>query len=124
MTATFSYQYEKAYQVSSEWKTVLDEVYSGSEQRRNMWTNARKKWVLKFSVRHASATDILAFFNARKGMYEAFNWTWQDTHPVNGNDMGGDGVEYLVRFDMDELNFEHVFLGNQTFQITLVEVQS
>ena len=124
MTATFSYQYEKAYQVSSEWKTIIDEVYSGSEQRRNMWSSPRKKWVLRFSVRHSSATDILAFFNARKGRYEAFYWTWQDTHPVTGVDMGGDGVQYLVRFDMDELNLEHVFMGNQTFQITLVEVQS
>ncbi|HSA06144.1 MAG TPA: DUF2460 domain-containing protein [Candidatus Gastranaerophilales bacterium] len=121
MTETFNYQYKTAYQTSSQWNTIIDEVYSGGEQRRNLWTNSRKKWVLEFSKNDADANAIMAFFNARKGRYEAFYWTWQATHPVTGKSMGGDGTQYTVRFDQDELNLEHLALGYKTFQITLVE---
>lgn len=122
MSETFNYQYKRAYQISSQWNTIIDDVYSGGEQRRNMWTNARKKWVLEFDKNHTDSNAIMAFFNARKGRYEAFYWTWQATHPVTGESMGGDGQQYTVRFDHDELNFEHLALGYKTFQITLVEV--
>jgi len=122
MTATFSFQYNRAYQISSQWNTIVDEVYSGSEQRRNLWTNSRKKWVLEFSKNDTDTNDIMTFFNARKGRYEAFYWTWQDVHPVTGENMGGDGNIYTVRFDQDELNFEHLALGYKKFQLTLVEV--
>lgn len=124
MTATFNYQYKRAYQVSSQWNTIIDDVYSGGEQRRNMWSSARKKWVLEFDKNNTDANAIMAFFNARKGRYEKFYWTWQDTHPVTGENMGGDGTQYTVRFDHDELSLEHLALGYKTFQITLVEVNS
>jgi phage-related protein len=124
MTATFDFQYNKAYKVSSNWKTIVDEVYSGGEQRRNMWTNSRKKWSLEFDKNATDVSAILDFFDARKGRYEAFNWTWQATHPITGKNMGGDGQEYLVRFDDDELNFEHLAAGYKKFQITLIEVQA
>ena len=122
MTETFNFQYERAYKASSSWKTLIDEVYSGGEQRRNQWSEPRKKWVLQFNVNAANAEDILDFFDARRGRYEAFYWQWQAVHPVKGTNMGGDGETYTVRFDDDTLNFEHLFYGNKTFQITLVEV--
>ncbi|OGI00474.1 MAG: hypothetical protein A2Y25_12045 [Candidatus Melainabacteria bacterium GWF2_37_15] len=122
MTATFNYQYKRAYQISSCWNTIIDEVYSGGEQRRNMWTNAKKKWVLEFDKNQTDSNAIMAFFNARKGRYEAFYWTWQATHSITGENMGGDNQQYTVRFDHDELNFEHLALGYNKFQVTLVEV--
>ena len=122
MTATFDFQYKKAYKISSQWNTIVDDIYSGSEQRRNLWTNSRKKWVLEFNKDDTDTAAILAFFDARKGRYEAFYWDWQDTHPITGEEMGGDGSQYTVRFDQDELNFEHLASGYKTFQITLVEV--
>jgi len=122
MTVTFNYQYKRAYQASSHWNTIIDDVYSGGEQRRNIWTNPRRKWVLEFSKDDADANAIMAFFNARKGRYEAFSWAWQETHPTTGEAMGGDGLTYTVRFDHDELSFEHLALGYKNFQITLVEV--
>ena len=124
MTATFNYQYNRAYQASSSWNTIVDEVYSGGEQRRNLWTNPRRKWVLEFSKDNTDSNAIMAFFNARKGKYEAFYWTWQATHPVTGEAMGGDGQQYTVRFDADELNFEHLALGYRKFQVTFVEVNA
>ena len=124
MTATFSYQYNRAYQASSQWNTVIDTVFSGKEQRRNLWSSSRKKWILEFNKNDTDMAAILAFFDARKGCYEAFNWTWQATHPDTGENIGGDDVQYLVRFDDDQLSFEHFVLGYTKFQITLVEVKN
>ncbi len=124
MSETFNFQYKRAYQVSSQWHTIVDEVYSGGEQRRNMWTNPRKKWTLEFDKNSTDTNAIMAFFNARKGRYEAFNWVWQATHPITGENLGGDGTTYSVRFDDDSLNFEHLALGYTKFQITFVEVKN
>lgn len=122
MTATFDYTYSRAYKISSQWNTAVDEMFSGNEQRRNLWTNSRKKWTLEFDKNHTDFNSILAFFDARKGRYESFNWVWKDIHPITGEEMGGDGNTYLVRFDDDELNFEHIRKGYTKFQITFVEV--
>jgi phage-related protein len=122
MTTTFNYQYERAYQISSQWNTVIDDLYSGSEQRRNMWSNSRKKWVLEFTLDDTDITAVMAFFDAMKGRYEAFNWVWQATHPDTGEEMGGDGITYLVRFNDDELNFDHIVMGYKKFTVTLVQV--
>jgi hypothetical protein len=124
MTATFSFQYSKSYKVTSKWNTIIDDVYSGGEQRRNMWTNSRKKWVLEFNKNEVDSQALMDFFDDRKGRYESFNWVWQATHPITGEKMGGDGQTYTVRFDDDELNFDHLRLGYNKFQITLVEVVS
>ncbi len=124
MTVTFNFQYKKAYKTSSRWNTIVDEVYSGGEQRRNLWTKPRRKWVLEFSKDDVDTDTVMDFFNNRKGRYESFNWTWQAVHPVTGENMGGDGNSYTVRFDQDELNMEHLAFGYKNFQITLVEVNS
>lgn len=123
MTDTFNFNYKRAYQVSSSWKTLVDEVYSGGEQRRNLWSSSRKKWILEFDKNGTDSNSIMEFFNARKGRYEAFYWTWEDSHPVTGESLGGDGEQYTVRFDHDELNLEHLGLGYSKFQVTLVEVR-
>lgn len=122
MLETFDFQYKKAYKVSSGWNTLVDEVYSGGEQRRNLWSNPRKKWVLEFNKNSTDTGAILDFFDARRGRYEAFSWAWKATHPTTGESMGGDGETYTVRFDDDELNLEHLAMGYSRFQITLVEV--
>jgi len=124
MVETFNFQYQKAYKVSSQWNTAIDEAFSGNEQRRNLWTNPRKKWVLEFSKNKVQTGAILDFFDARKGSYESFNWVWQATHPKTGADMGGDGNTYRVRFQEDSLDFQHLAMGYTNFQISLIEVVS
>jgi len=122
MTATFIYQHKKAYKVSSTWKTIVDDIVSGGEQRRNIWSTSKKKWVLEFDKDSTDVDAILTFFDARKGRFEAFYWEWQATHPDTGKNIGGDGNTYLVRFEDDELNMKHLSIGYKHFQITLVEV--
>jgi len=123
MTATFDYNYKRAYKVSAEFKTDVQDFYTGNEQRLNRWTNPRRKWVLDFDKNHTDTNSILAFFEARKGMYEAFNWTWKATDQ-DGNEAGGDGVSRLVRFDTDTLDISHLALGYTEFSIPFVEVTS
>ncbi|KKQ09682.1 MAG: hypothetical protein US20_C0005G0002 [Candidatus Pacebacteria bacterium GW2011_GWF1_36_5] len=124
MTATFNFNYKRAHQISSEWKTIIDEMYTGGEQRRNQWTQSRKSWALDFDKNSTDTAAIMAFFDARKGQYEAFYWTWKATHPATGESMGGDGVQYLVRFANDKLDISHDIGGYTTFSITLQQVQS
>lgn len=118
---TFDFVYNRAYQVSSQWFTAVDESFSGNEQRRNLWTNPRKKWVLEFDKNQTDTAAILAFFDARKGRFEAFKWVWK-AQDSNGVSLGGDDAEYTVRFDTDQLEFSHIAMGYTTFQITFVEV--
>ena len=112
MTATFNFVYKRAYQLSSEWNTIVDEAYSGREQRRNLWTSSRKSWQLDFEKTPENTSAILSFFDARKGKYEAFNWTWEF-----------DNQTYLVRFDTDKLDMD-VYDGFSEFSLKLVQVNA
>ncbi|MFA7658770.1 MAG: DUF2460 domain-containing protein [Candidatus Gastranaerophilaceae bacterium] len=112
----FNFPCKRAYQMSSKWNTIIDQMFSGKEQRRNQWTDAQKTWNLSFDKTPENTTAVLAFFDARKGKFEAFNWVWP-------TDMGGDGQTYLVRFDTDELNMD-MFNGFSEFQLKLVQVFS
>ena len=124
MTAIFTSQYKYAYQTSTRWTTLIDEVISGGEQRHNLWTQPKRSWTLEFEKDNTDTNSIMSFFNARRGRFEAFYWTWLVSHPADGRAMGGDGVTYLVRFDEDELNIKHVFAGYTTFSIKITEVSS
>lgn len=114
-TATFNFPCKLAYQVSSQWNTIIDETFSAKEQRRNQWTNSRKSWSLEFDKNNTDTNAVLAFFDARKGSYEAFNWVWPTS-------LGGDGATYLVRFDKDTLDLSMLEYGYSTFNIKLVQV--
>lgn len=122
--STFNFDYEQAYTSFVKFNTLVDDTESGGEQRRDIWTNPRRKWRLEFNVLTAQREAIINFFIARKGRKEAFNWIWRATDPTTGEEYGGDGVTYLVRFDMDELSFDHVVIGFNTFYIDLIQVFS
>lgn len=126
MTATFSYNYKRAFKTSTEFKTMIDEYFSGSEQRRNQWSTPQRSWVLEFEKNSTDWNAIMDFFEARKGKYEAFNWEW-------ATDKGGDGQTYLVRFDTDKLDIDAYYFQSDcntdvnsyaTFSIPIVEVKS
>ena len=58
MTETLKTQYKYAYQMSSEWKTIVDSVFSGSEQCRDQWSQSRKSWVLEFEKNNESTFEL------------------------------------------------------------------
>jgi hypothetical protein len=122
MTDTFNFYYKKAYTSSVQFNTIVDEKFTGKEQRRDVWTNPRRKWMLEFEKNKVDRESLVNFFIAQKGRKKAFNWTWLATDPVTGEKLGGDGQTYLVRFDTDELQLDILELGYSTFSIPIVQV--
>lgn len=113
-TPLFDFPCKRAHQMSCEWNTIIDDMFSGNEQRRNQWSNPKMSWKLDFDKAPENTTAVIAFFNARKGKFEAFNWVWSI-------DMGGDGQTYLVRFDTDKLDMD-MFKGYSEFSLPIVQV--
>ena len=115
MTDTFNFYYKKAYTASVQFQTIVDEKFTGKEQRRDAWSNPRRKWMLEFEKDNFNTEAFAQFFMDQKGRKKAFNWTWEQ-------DKGGDGKPYLVRFDTDELELAMLELGYSTFSVPIVQV--
>lgn len=111
-----------AYSATTEFKTVIDEHFSGNEQRRDQWTTPRRSWVLEFAKTPDNFRQIDAFFVRQKGRKRAFRWTWFRT--VDGMDTGGDGNTYTVRFDTDKLDYQMLEMGYATFKVPIVQVNT
>jgi len=115
MTDTFNFPYKQAHIAAVEFNTIVDETFTGKEQRRDLWTTPRKKWILDFEKNKVDRDSLITFFTNQKGRKNAFNWTWDSAK-------GGDGTQYLVRFDTDQLDFSVLEMGYATFSLTLVQV--
>jgi hypothetical protein len=115
MTDTFNFYYKRAYTASVKFNTIVDETFSAKEQRRDVWTNPRRKWILEFEKNKLDREALVNFFIAQKGRKKAFNWTW-------AVDKGGDDVTYLVRFDTDELQLDVLEMGYSTFSLPIIQV--
>jgi hypothetical protein len=113
--ATFNFNYNRAYTASLEFNTIVDEKFTGNEQRRDVWENPRRTWILEMDKNKIDREALEAFFTARKGRKEAFNFVWE-------TDKGGDGQTYKVRFGSDKLELNILELGYSNFKIELVEV--
>jgi len=112
---TFSFDYNKAYTSSIEFNTIIDEKFTGNEQRRGLWTKPKRTWVLELDKNKVDREALADFFTARKGRKEAFSWVWKE-------DKGGDGKTYRVRFGTDRLEMLVLELGYSNFVLELVEV--
>lgn len=115
MTDTFNFEYKQAHVSSVAFNTIVDDTFTGGEQRRDLWSNPRYKWKLDFEKDKIDTQSLLAFFVAQKGKKNAFNWTWD-------SNKGGDGNTYLVRFDTDQLDLNILEMGYSTFSINIVQV--
>ncbi len=115
MTDIFDFEYNRAYTAGVEFKTIVDEKTSGKEQRRDMWTHPRRKWVLEFDKNKVAREALVAFFMTQKGRKKTFHWTWS-------SDKGGDGNTYMVRFNADSLDLDIMELGYSNFKMEIVEV--
>ncbi len=110
--ATWSLTPDFNWEETPEFHTLVSQMESGFEQRRNKWSASRRKFRLVFTNR--SKTDYETardFFLARKGAYEAFDWT-------NPND----SVSYSVRFDGDSFKFINKAYNVYAFECTFIEV--
>lgn len=107
--------YKKAHVSSVQFNTIVDETFTGGEQRRDLWSTPRRKWTLDFEKDQVDREALVAFFSAQKGRKYSFKWIW-------AANKGGDGIEHTVRFDTDQLDFSVLEMGYSMFSITLVEV--
>jgi hypothetical protein len=111
-TPELTYNPTYAYEVTPEWDTGVTSSRNGTERRASRRASAVRSWDLVF--RNLNATDFAGFqtfFNARKGRYEAFNWTCL-----------ADSTQYLVRFDSDSLAFTQTGYGRYEVKVRLRQV--
>jgi phage-related protein len=108
--ATFSFTYARAvgYRLKIQFKTGIFGFDAGAEQRQSEWDTPRRAWTLTFLKDETDYDAFVAFFEARKGAGESFDWT--DPR----------GVARRVRFLGDILEMD-VEGGIASFETTLIE---
>lgn len=74
MAETFSATPQYIWEVSSSHNVLISTFESGKEQRRYKGAKP-KEWRLNYRGSWSDISTVLTFYDARKGSYEAFNWT-------------------------------------------------
>lgn len=63
------------YRLVPEHRTAITSLDNGGTQRRQKWTRERYHVYMSFGARESDTIDaIMAFYKAREGAYEAFNF--------------------------------------------------
>jgi hypothetical protein len=110
----------RAHKRGTKYNTDIDGEYTCHEQRDALWLNGRHSWTLSFEKTPETVKEVQAFFDARKGKWQAFYWVYSAKDKY-GRPTGGDDQTYLVRFDTDDLE-EAIQSGYSAFDLPLVEV--
>jgi len=113
--ANFDFYYKAKYDTTTNFNTLIDKAITANQAARSLWTTPLKGWELEFEKNQENRELIEAFFIAKRGKFKSFKWIW-------AIDKGGDGHEYNVRFDTDELDFDLMEMGYSTFKIPIQEV--
>lgn len=113
----------QVYSYTLSYNTLIDEKWTGNEQRRQQWTYPRRKWTLEFRKTPDGGRKLENFFKEVKGQFKAFKFRWASTY-ADGTDMGGDDQWYYVRFASDDLQFNVDYLGYRVATIDLLEVRN
>lgn len=110
------------YSYDLEFKTLVDSSWSGTEQRRDQWSRPRRTWTLDFKKTPELGKKLEQFFIDCMGKKKAFMFKWNTTND-EGNNLGGDGNWYKVRFDTDKLSTKVNELGyREVTNLKLIEV--
>lgn len=113
----------QVYSYTLSYNTLVDEKWTGNEQRRQQWTYPRRKWTLEFRKTPDGGRKLENFFKEVKGQFKAFKFRWASTY-ADGTDMGGDDQWYYVRFASDDLQFNVDYMGYRVATIDLIEVRN
>ena len=79
------------YPVAPYYRTAVSKMRGGNEKRTELPGGGYRRWTLSFTLTATQFATLLAFFIARKGKCESFNFTCLY-----------DSQTYVVRFDHDE----------------------
>lgn len=113
----------QVYSYTLSYNTLVDEKWTGNEQRRQQWTYPRRKWTLEFRKTPDGGRKLENFFKEVKGQFKAFKFRWASTY-ADGTDMGGDDQWYYVRFASDDLQFNVDYCGYRVATVDLIEVRN
>lgn len=113
----------QVYSYTLSYNTLIDEKWTGNEQRRQQWTYPRRKWTLEFRKTPDGGRKLENFFKEVKGQFKAFKFRWASTY-ADGTDMGGDDQWYYVRFASDDLQFNVDYCGYRVATIDLIEIRN
>ena len=110
MMAIFNFKPLYVWQVSSGARVLVSQFESGKEQRRYKGRRPRE-WTLSFKDFPDVIRAIVAFYESRKGPFEAFSWTPPD-----------EDLPVVVRFKSDTLDVTNYGLQYAGCELTLREV--
>ena len=113
----------QVYSYTLSYNTLVDEKWTGNEQRRQQWTYPRRKWTLEFRKTPDGGRKLENFFKEVKGQFKAFKFRWASTY-ADGTDMGGDDQWYYVRLASDDLQFNVDYCGYRVATVDLIEVRN
>lgn len=104
---------------SIDYSTLVDEKFSGNEQRRLQWKTPRKTFTLNFEKTKEGISKIESFFGAVKGKYNAFYFKDNSYNEVMGVSTGGSDDWLLCRLDSDTLKVTSTYKGFGTVSLTV-----
>ncbi len=107
---TFTWQPTEVIEEEVRFSTLITQFESSKEQRRSKGS-PRRVWTMRFSRLKVEADQVWAFYIARKGAYEAFEWTC----PL-------DGETYTVRFLEDNLTRTSLWDAVYEYGLKIIEV--
>lgn len=113
----------KVYDYSLEYKTLIDEKFTGNEQRRDVWSQPRRTWSLEFQKDATLGRKLEDFFKAHLGRRTAFRFKWVKENS-DGEDMGGDDNWYYVRFNTDKYSTQIDYYGYRHTTLEIIEVRN
>lgn len=101
---------KRPYRSGPKFKTLVTEFGNGAVSRVSQWDSARRNWTLEYETDATGRATMEAFFIARLGRGEAFNFT-----------CFSDGQTYVVMFDQDEFNATETDKNEHEFTLRLTE---
>lgn len=109
------FYYQAECEQTTEFYTVVDEIFSARKETKAYWDVPKKSWKLKFDKNAAVRKQLEEFFIAKRGRFRSFQWKWKKEY-------GGDDKIYTVRFDKDLLDVNVNTYGFGELEITIKEV--
>lgn len=111
------------YDYTISYNTLVDDKWTGNEQRRSQWTLPRRAWTLEFQKDAEGGEKFERFFKEVKGKFKAFKFKWSKYYE-DGTLLGGDDQWYYVRFNSDDLKVEVDYMGYRHFTMEIIEVRN
>lgn len=113
----------KVYSYSLSYNTLIDEKFTGNEQRRDVWSQPRRTWTLEFQKSPELGRKLENFFKEHLGRRNAFRFKWVKINS-EGEDMGGDDEWYYVRFNTDTYSTDIDYYGYRHTTLEIIEVRN